>query len=283
MPARSRPPATTRAVRPSSEDARRDPEQTDVQSEPPEIEAELLNDLYRSARHAAALTRDDYRERRRRAGEEPGFIASADRAESIHGWLSRAEGEVLYQLASRVSVGRVVVEIGSFLGRSTAYLGLGVRPGVPVYAIDPHTGDRTWVERFAIEKADTSPAFMRNMVRLGLEQVVVPVVATSAAAAAAWDEDRPVGLLFIDGWHSSDAVYQDGSLWLPTVAPDGVVVFDDWASPDVWDGLQRLKADGLLTDKQERFVGKGLVLAPRGMALPPTLRLLTAKHGPIRK
>jgi predicted O-methyltransferase YrrM len=241
----------------------------------------MLEVMYRSARAGAAVARDTFRESRRRATEAPSFSSAADRAESIHGWLSRAEAELLFHLAARVEPGQVVVEIGSFLGRSTAHIALAVADGVPVYAIDPHTGDKTWVERFSIRDADTSPAFRRNMTQVGVESRVHAVVATSADAAAQWTEERPIGLLFIDGWHSSDAVFEDGSLWLPRLAAGGCVVFDDWASPEVWDGMMRLRSAGVLTQPALGFVGKDLLCGPPDLALPVRLNRVTRRHGPI--
>lgn len=57
----------------------------------------------------------------------------------IDGFLSPAEAELLYRLASEVPTGGTIVEIGSFQGRSTVCLGLGAKQsGASVYAIDPH-------------------------------------------------------------------------------------------------------------------------------------------------
>ena len=64
--------------------------------------------------------------------------------DSIEGWLSEVEARQLYELA-RKPTAEVVVEIGSFLGRSTAALSLGIRTsqrtGSKVYAVDTWQGD----------------------------------------------------------------------------------------------------------------------------------------------
>lgn len=226
------------------------------------------------------MARDEYRELERRRSEPAEFSSVADLAESIHGWLSRAEGQLLWELASRVPEAEVVVEIGSFLGRSTTYLGHGVRPGVTVYAVDPHTGDRTWVERFGIDEADTSPAFFTNMKKAGLGERVTGVVATSEEAARAWADDRPLGLLFVDGWHSADAVELDGRLWLPRLSDTGTVVFDDWAAPEVWEGIGRLRRAGLLPERCAGYVGKDLVFGPSDLKPPQHVRPLTPRAAP---
>src|SRR5256885_7585861 len=62
----------------------------------------------------------------------------------VPGWLTDEEGEALYELA-RVCTGKgVIVEIGSWKGKSTICLGRGSQAGaaLPVYAIGPHAGYR---------------------------------------------------------------------------------------------------------------------------------------------
>ena len=63
----------------------------------------------------------------------------ADKAE---GWLSDREGEILYNLAKNCKGKGVIVEIGSWEGKSTIWIGSGSKNGnkVKIYAIDPHTG-----------------------------------------------------------------------------------------------------------------------------------------------
>ena len=75
----------------------------------------------------------------------------------VPGWLTDEEGEALYELARACTGKGVIVEIGSWKGKSTVCLGLGSQAGaaVPVYAIDPHAdyrfGDfKTNVERAGI-------------------------------------------------------------------------------------------------------------------------------------
>jgi predicted O-methyltransferase YrrM len=56
----------------------------------------------------------------------------------VPGWLSDEEATALYELAKGCTGRGVIVEIGSFKGRSTICLGLGSQAGqgVPIYAID---------------------------------------------------------------------------------------------------------------------------------------------------
>jgi hypothetical protein len=61
----------------------------------------------------------------------------------VPGWLTDEEGEALYELARGCTGKGVIVEIGSWKGKSTICLGRGSQAGasVPIYAIDPHEYD----------------------------------------------------------------------------------------------------------------------------------------------
>ena len=61
---------------------------------------------------------------------------------SVEGWLTDAEGELLFRLASRCTGRGVIVEVGSWKGKSTIALGRGSRAGVSatIHAVDPHAG-----------------------------------------------------------------------------------------------------------------------------------------------
>src|SRR5687768_10612282 len=64
------------------------------------------------------------------------------KAAEVEGWLARGEGKLLYRLSKQCTGRGVIVEIGSWKGKSTTWLGLGscAGKGVQVHAIDPHTG-----------------------------------------------------------------------------------------------------------------------------------------------
>jgi MMP 1-O-methyltransferase len=131
----------------------------------------------------------------------------------VPGWLTDEEGEALYELA-RACTGRgVIVEIGSFKGKSTICLGLGSQAGsaVPVHAIDPHQ------ERF--------PEFEANVARAGIAELVRPIPSLSQAVAD--DFEEPVELLFVDGSHEYDLVLEDFEKWVPKVVDGGWVAFHD--------------------------------------------------------
>ena len=132
----------------------------------------------------------------------------------VPGWLTDEEGEALYDLARGCRGRGVIVEIGSWKGKSTICLGRGSRAGngVRIYAIDPHAD-----YRFGDFKA--------NVERAAVSDLVTPIPSLSQAAAD--DFDEPIELLFVDGSHEEQLVREDFEKWVPKVVDGGWVAFHD--------------------------------------------------------
>jgi predicted O-methyltransferase YrrM len=161
-------------------------------------------------------------------------------ARGTDGWLSVAEADLLYRLAHQCRAG-CIVEIGSYRGRSTTFLGAGSDAGgrVPVYAIDPHVDPATGKSRYV--------NFARQIERAGLGHIVRPMISTSASAAPRVSE--PVELLFIDGAHDLASVQQDWDLWVPKVIPGGYVALHDtlkFRGPRIVAEARLLGSDGFV-------------------------------------
>jgi predicted O-methyltransferase YrrM len=141
--------------------------------------------------------------------------------DNIEGWLLNSEAKLLYNLAKNCSGAGVIVEIGSYKGKSTIYLGTGSKEGnnVKVYAIDPFF-------------AGSQGAFKDNIKHFSVDDIVIPVTKTSEAAAESFR--APVELIFIDGDHRYAFVKRDLELWFPKVIEGGIMAFHDtvgWPGP----------------------------------------------------
>lgn len=142
---------------------------------------------------------------------------------NVRGFLSVDEAELLYRLASEVPSNGVIVEIGSYQGRSTICLGMGAkRANASVYAIDPH-------EDFKISDdvsygMENHAALLRNLIAYDVADVVRVVALPSLDAVMAWGYD--VKLIFIDGDHEYTSVRNDLIEWASTVS-DGKILLHD--------------------------------------------------------
>jgi predicted O-methyltransferase YrrM len=158
-------------------------------------------------------------------------------AEHVPGWLTDAEGELLFNLAKECTGRGVIVEIGSWKGKSTIWLGRGSQAGqgVKIYAIDPHEGTPGHKRQGELSTLDE---FKKNLSQAGVADLVVPLVATSGTAAL--DFASPVEMIFVDGDHDYASVKLDFDLWFPKVIAGGLMAFHDTTR---WDGPKRLVAE----------------------------------------
>ena len=163
----------------------------------------------------------------------------------VRGFLPDDEGLQLYQWALAANAAGPLLEIGSYCGRSTIWLGQAAQARqTAVFAIDHHRGSEEHqigeshhdAELVSAEGLfDTFAAFRRNIAQAGLEQVVIPIVTGSAQFAVHWAGSLSV--VFIDGGHSLDAALADYRNWAPRIAPGGILVIHD-VFPDPADGGQ---------------------------------------------
>jgi predicted O-methyltransferase YrrM len=140
-------------------------------------------------------------------------------------YLLHLEGPLLYNLAKKCTGKGVIVEIGSWKGRSTIWLAKGSKSGkrVRIFAIDPHTGSPEHKKQFG--KVWTFDEFRKNIKFAKVSDIITPIVKTSQDAAKRFD--KPVELIFIDGAHDYLSVKQDFDLWFPKVMVGGVMAFHD--------------------------------------------------------
>lgn len=145
-------------------------------------------------------------------------------ASQIEGFLSVKEGRMLYELAAESQ--HPIVEVGSWKGRSTGFLALGSKAGlgVPVYAVDPHTGSAEHRQMFG--EVNTFAQFQSNMARLGVLGNPVQTIRQSSLDAAR-EFSGPLGLLFIDGAHDLHSILQDLDAWSPFLVEGSTIALHD--------------------------------------------------------
>jgi len=160
--------------------------------------------------------------------------------EPIEGYLdSPGQEEWLFQTALALPDPAVIVEIGSFMGRSTVCLAYGCRgTGKRIYSIDTFAGnDSDFQDGSEFQRGPYFEKFWDNLTQRGLADFVTPLVGLSSTIAPIWR--KPIDLLFIDGSHEYPDVLEDFQNYFPHVRRGGIVAFHDiepaWTGPwKVW-------------------------------------------------
>jgi predicted O-methyltransferase YrrM len=155
---------------------------------------------------------------------------------NVKGFLDAKEGKGLYEIALEAGKRGPCLEIGSYCGKSTIYIGTACRKNNGIlFSIDHHRGSeeqQPGAEYFDPDlfdpetcRVDTLKEFRRTIEMAGLEDTVVPIVCKSEVAARLWA--TPLSLVFIDGGHSYEAAYTDYNAWAGHIIPDGYLLIHD--------------------------------------------------------
>jgi len=164
--------------------------------------------------------------------------------ENVDGWLTDSEAETLYNLAKECKGNGVIVEIGSWKGKSTICLAKGSKDGksVKIIAIDPHTGSAE--HQSDKNKVWTFEEFKSNISKAGMEDIITPIVKTSAEAAK--EVSQAVEFVFIDGAHDYNSVKEDFELWFPKVIDGGIIALHD---STLWEGPKQVVKEYMVHSK----------------------------------
>ena len=206
--------------------------------------------------------------------QNPRFDEAWSAAKVIPGWFEEVNATAMFKVLAEVRPRRVV-EIGSFMGRSTVFFASSLQAldiDGRVAAIDPHSGDRMQRESLGMVSIPSFDMFRTYVRASGVEEIIDPIVATSSEAAIDWTE--PFQFLFVDGWHGYEAVLADGREWAANIAPDGVIVFDDAiAYEEVRRAVLKLDREGTIHLWGYFF---GQAYAGRTSTPPPCVKSLLA-------
>lgn len=151
--------------------------------------------------------------------------------------MPEAEGDALHtaalEAASRAD--GPFLEVGSYCGRSTVWLGGAARTsGRTLFAVDHHFGSEEnqpgweWHDTAVVDdsgRIDTLPFFRATMRRAGLTDVVAECVGDSHAIGVQWRQ--PLCFCFIDGGHGREIARGDYHAWSQHVAPGGSLAIHD--------------------------------------------------------
>lgn len=174
--------------------------------------------------------------------------------EHVNGWLSGDQAARLWARASELTAPGLIVEIGSFQGRSTIVLARAAAAGVDIVAIDPHAGNDRGpreIEGFAAEAASDNATFEANLTAAGVRDRVRHVRKFSNEAHG--DVAGEIDLLYIDGAHRFGPARDDIAQWGARVKAGGTMLIHDSFSSI---GVTGAIASVLVTSKEWTYVGR---------------------------
>lgn len=135
--------------------------------------------------------------------------------------LTITERTLLYSLATRLQHGATLVEIGSYRGGSSQFLGCAAQSlNGKLYCVDTWKSDAMTVERH-----DTYEDFLRNTAVYGSS--VQPLRGRSVEIAKTFH--GIIDLLFIDGDHSYEGCRMDVETWSKKLRNGAILIFHDYS------------------------------------------------------
>ena len=123
---------------------------------------------------------------------------------------------------------KTVVEVGSWLGASTRHIAQTLPIDGKVYAVDHWLGgsDQHPLDYLNVKLPTLYEQFLSNVVHAGLTDKIIPIRMDSVSASKALNVFPD--LVYIDGSHEEQDVYNDIVAWYPFIQGHGVICGDDW-------------------------------------------------------
>lgn len=172
---------------------------------------------------------------------------------SVTGWAAFAP--LYFDVAKTLHNDMTLVEVGSWLGRSAALMGVEIAnrnlSGTKLYCVDPWIDggpdlrDTGHYKKVAHEPLLTQ--FLRNVAPV--KDYIVPIAKMSVDAAKNFD-DGSVDFLMLDGDHSYEAVRADILAWLPKMKKGSIISGDDYG----WPGVTQAVTEAFGKDVEVRWI-----------------------------
>lgn len=157
--------------------------------------------------------------------------------QKVPGFMVPGQEEFLFNTVSQLPEDAVIVEIGSFMGRSTTAMAYACKGTCRrIYAIDSFRGNSIDFISGQSGVEWKNPTFRRdfeaNLERNGVRKYVTPLCGFSNQVSHLWSTE--IDFLFVDGSHVYRDVIADFDNFYPWVKPGGLLGFHD-VTPD-WEG-----------------------------------------------
>jgi predicted O-methyltransferase YrrM len=157
----------------------------------------------------------------------------------IPGWFNYSETYDI--IVDAIPEDGIIVEIGSFLGRSTHYLGTSLmnagKEDVKIYCVDTFEGSSEHAN-IKLPK-DFSSIFRENLkFFIGRDMVRLCQGRSDDIGILEKFQEATVDYVLVDGAHEYDAVKEDIINWWPKLKPNGVMFGDDYSLASVSQAVQ---------------------------------------------
>lgn len=162
--------------------------------------------------------------RRKQAGSDITPVSLMKMLSRVEGQITTQELHKLFSIAKGTVNGGVILEIGSYRGKSTLALAMGAQhSGARVYSIDPHE-EFTGVAGGKYGPPDLARK-IDNIAKFQLGEIIFPICLNSHDVGRIWN--KSIDILWIDGDHSFEGVKGDYDLFSPFVKKNGLLLFHD--------------------------------------------------------
>ena len=150
---------------------------------------------------------------------------------NLPGMISDRQAQVLFELCVSQAISGNIVEIGSWLGKSTLFLASGCRVSGngQVYAVDKFTGNLGKEDLYHAPLLPNETIYDRfkfNIKSYRLNKFVKAYPMSSRQARR--KIKQTLRMVFIDGDHSYKGVMDDIKLWTPLLKKGGLLILDDF-------------------------------------------------------
>ena len=159
----------------------------------------------------------------------------------IPGWFNYSE--TYDMIVDQIPDDGKIVEIGSFLGRSTHYLATSLmnanKEQVKIYCVDTFEGSSEHTN-LKIPK-DFFSIFKENLKFFIGREMVIPLQGRSDSSQILEKfDDGSVDYIMVDGAHEHEPVLDDIENWWPKLKPEGVMFGDDFQLDSVSEAVRRM-------------------------------------------
>ena len=160
---------------------------------------------------------------------------------NIPGWFNYSE--TYDMIVDQIPDDGKIVEIGSFLGRSTHYLATSLmnanKEQVKIYCVDTFEGSSEHVN-LKIPK-DFLSIFKENLKFFIGREMVIPVQGRSDSQQVLDRFDNgSIDYIMVDGAHEHEPVLDDMENWWPKLKPEGVMFGDDFQLESVSQAVRQM-------------------------------------------